>query len=134
MGWASVLFTSGAVLAVTMGIGGCSESDRVSDASSEPSGVDAGSLAPAAAGRCSLPGSFGPPECNECLQTACCGAVEACTQDADCGQLLECASGCSRRPEPGACLFECLGGADPPPLFVAFDDCVFLDCGDSCVN
>src|SRR6187402_2514672 len=121
MGRAAIVFTSAAALAVAIGIGGCSESDRGSSAPSDPAGADAGSPSSAAAGRCSLPGSFGPPECNECLQSVCCGAVEACRQDTDCGQLLECVSGCSSQPDPSACLFQCLGGADAPPQFVAFD-------------
>jgi hypothetical protein len=90
------------------------------------SGVDANDGAPS----CSLPGSFGSAQCNECMANTCCGVGTACAADAACLALLTCAQGCLDEPDIGACMGEChVNHPDGETLYTPVEMCIITDEG-----
>jgi hypothetical protein len=83
------------------------------------------------AARCELPRGGYTGTCNECLAASCCAPIETCKGRADCAAQLDCMLSCQEASDPSECSRACLAtGRDPD--YVAYDDCSFEDCRDTC--
>ncbi|MEY2930261.1 MAG: hypothetical protein RL033_1010, partial [Pseudomonadota bacterium] len=85
-----------------------------------------GPLLPASGAMCTLPGSVGAAECDDCVSRSCCAEVDACVADASCSSLFDCLFACDGA--DSECPRRCLASPERPAAFTAFQDCKRLSC------
>ncbi|HKO90951.1 MAG TPA: hypothetical protein VJU61_07360 [Polyangiaceae bacterium] len=127
------------VALVASGVAACSGSSQGA-ADGEASSSETMMLAPAQgadeeepAG--ALPGSFGAPECDQCLEGNCGEEVAACNARPVCESALRCVTGCLGKPEAVACFGGCLNAGEVPPMeFPSFLQCLSVECQLECAN
>ena len=73
--------------------------------------------------------------CGECIESECCTFAERCRNSEMCEMQASCIAECSRRPDEGFCLANCLPGEtsfESDPETVQMLACVTDSCGDRC--